>query len=215
MLLLPGRAIYWPERQTLFLADMHLGKAAHFRKEGIHVPENVADDNFERMDQLLEAYAPRRIVVLGDMFHSAPNYEWRQFTDWKRRRLDPLGATLTLVKGNHDWAAGQFSDSKEIEAWNELHLPPFRLVHHADETPGAEESEAKHGSSLYTLGGHVHPAVKMRGKGRQQLTLPCFYFGRNYGLLPAFGAFTGTHILKPHPEDRVYLLLEDRVQEVS
>ena len=35
--LLPDRAAYWPRTETLLVADAHLGKAAAFRREGVHL----------------------------------------------------------------------------------------------------------------------------------------------------------------------------------
>ena len=36
--LLPERALYWPAQHTLIVADLHWGKAGHFRKNGIAIP---------------------------------------------------------------------------------------------------------------------------------------------------------------------------------
>ena len=36
--LLAGRALLWPERRTLLVADLHLGKGAVFRARGVPVP---------------------------------------------------------------------------------------------------------------------------------------------------------------------------------
>ena len=37
------------------------------------------------------------------------------------------------------------------------------------------------------------------------MRLPCFWFGEKYGVLPAFGDFTGTHRIKPKKGDQVYV----------
>ncbi|MDX1672145.1 MAG: hypothetical protein R3211_07370 [Balneolaceae bacterium] len=67
----------------------------------------------------------------------------------------------------------------------------------------------------YLLSGHIHPAVKLRGKARQSMKLPCFYFGKQQGVLPAFGHFTGTHVIKPQPDDRVYAIVNQRVVPIK
>ena len=36
--LLPSGAVWWPAAQTLFAADLHLGKGAAFRAQGQPVP---------------------------------------------------------------------------------------------------------------------------------------------------------------------------------
>jgi len=55
----------------------------------------------------------------------------------------------------------------------------------------------------------------MTGQGRQSLRLPCFFMGSKIGILPAFGVFTGLHVLHPEPEDRVFLIAEKNIVEVD
>jgi uncharacterized protein len=69
-------------------------------------------------------------------------------------------------------------------------------------------------SGKYNLAGHIHPGIHLRGKARQTLTLPCFYFGANHGLLPAFGSFTGLACVKPKKNDRVYVVVGETVKRV-
>ena len=44
----PSGAIYWEEKKMLLIADVHLGKVAHFRKHGAPVPANAAFQNLEK-----------------------------------------------------------------------------------------------------------------------------------------------------------------------
>ena len=84
-----------------------------------------------------------------------------------------------------------------------LVIQPFALRHHPADTP-----------DLYTLAGHVHPAVRLTGPGRQRLRLPCFVFGNRVGVLPAFGPFTGAADVEPGPGDRVFAVADGAVVEV-
>lgn len=61
---------------------------------------------------------------------------------------------------------------------------------------------------LHTFSGHVHPAVSLRGKGKQALRFPCFYFTDNYCILPAFSRFTGSYTVEPGKNDHAYALVE-------
>jgi hypothetical protein len=45
--------------------------------------------------------------------------------------------------------------------------------------------------------------------------LPAFVLGQQVGLLPAFGAFTGTAPLEPEEGDAVYVIVENEVVEVA
>ena len=60
----------------------------------------------------------------------------------------------------------------------------------------------------------IHPAVALNGPGRQRLTLPCFHFGPQLGILPAFGEFTGTALMRREEGDRVYAIAGERVVKV-
>lgn len=194
----PYRAVYWPAQQALWLADLHLGKASHFQKAGLAVPSQVADKNWERLYHLLDLYHPQSVVFLGDLFHSSYNREWEVLGHFMRNFYR---IRFHLVRGNHDilqqdhYADHGIKVHEDRFAWD-----PFVFTH--------EPLEQRH-ESLYNLAGHIHPAVRMYGKAHQSLRLPCFYFGDNQGLLPAFGAFTGTAIIRPQRTDQVFLIVQD------
>ncbi len=69
--LLPERALLWVQARTLVIADPHFGKAAAFRAGGILVPPGTTADDVARLEGLVRAHAPRRLIVLGDFFHAA------------------------------------------------------------------------------------------------------------------------------------------------
>ena len=81
---------------------------------------------------------------------------------------------------------------------------PFALRHF----PEVEEG-------LYTLAGHVHPAVNLKGRGGLHAQLPCFYLGEEVGILPAFGGFTGTAVVRPRLGEKVFVIAETEVVQVS
>ena len=64
----------------------------------------------------------------------------------------------------------------------------------------------------YVLAGHIHPAAIVSGRGRDSLRLPCFHFGPRVGVLPAFGAFTGMHVMPRGDADRVFVIADDSVR---
>ena len=204
--LLPQKAIYWQEHNMLLLADLHLGKAGHFRKAGIPISGAVHRHDLQELDHLLQEWQPAEVIFLGDLFHSTYNSEWQQLENWMD--LHPA-VNFTLIKGNHDiLPKGIYSSSRlQIEEENML-ISPFLLTHHP---PAASSQPGEH----YLLCGHVHPAIQLQGSGRQQLSLPCFYFGLHYAILPAFGKFTGFYKIKPKTGDRVFGILPHRVMALD
>ena len=51
--------------------------------------------------------------------------------------------------------------------------------------------------------------------GLQQMKMPCFFRSAQQMILPAFGAFTGLHILSPKVEDKVYVTTGKEVIEIE
>lgn len=200
--LYPEKAIYWQEQDSLLLSDLHLGKAAHFRKAGMAVPAGIHQNDLQRLDFLLQQTAAARVYFLGDLFHSELNTEWWTFAEWLGKYPEK---EFILIKGNHDILpdAAYNSSSLKIVA-SELTISSFILTHEPLSVKNRK-------TGLYNICGHIHPAVKLRGPAFQQLTLPCFYFGLHYAILPAFGKFTGFHQIKPKKEDTVFAIAEERV----
>jgi len=87
-----------------------------------------------------------------------------------------------------------------MEVLESQELAPFYLTHIPDEH-----------KSLYNLAGHIHPAVRLRGKARSYIKLPCFYFDANRCILPSFGTFTGSAVINPKKGDFVYAVLPNRI----
>lgn len=199
----PSGAMYWPTNHILFLADVHIGKAVHFRNRGIAVPATVEANNLSRLDMVLQEYMPERVLFLGDLFHSHFNTAWESFAQW---RSGYPNISFELIRGNHDiLPAAHYQDAGVLLHSDSLNIFPFALQH----LPFEERPEP-----YYGLSGHLHPGVLLRGNGRQALRLPCFYLGTDQGVLPAFGAFTGLSTIKPEKGSRVFVLTGEQVISV-
>ena len=112
---------------------------------------------------------------------------------------------MTLVRGNHDRKAGDPPEHWAMRCIEEgATAGPFVLNHE----PGA----ARGG---YALAGHIHPAVRLSAQGEASLRLPCFWFAKRHGVLPAFGAFTGSAVVRPRAGDQVFVIAEEEVLRVS
>ncbi len=200
----PLKAIYWQEAQALLLADLHLGKAVHFRKEGIPAPDAVEDANFDHLISLLLSFQPKRVLLLGDLFHSDYNLVWEEWEGLLEQFAD---ISFELVPGNHDVLPSEMYQKSRMKILSVIHDEgPFRFTH---------EPLEEVATALYNLCGHVHPGVRLHGNGRQSLRLPCFYFGERQGILPAFGSFTGLAILSVNRGDQVFGIADAEVIPLS
>ena len=104
--LLAEHALWWPAAQTLFIADLHLGKAASYRMLGQPVPAGGTQDNLQRLSQLVERHGAGHIVFLGDFLHAAAGRTPAVLAALQAWRAQHTALRLTLVRGNHDSHAG-------------------------------------------------------------------------------------------------------------
>jgi len=198
--LLPQKALWFKARKLLLVADLHFGKINHFRKSGIPVPAKANDKNTELLINILNQTNPERIVFLGDLFHSHYNEEW-EVVGQIRKHFS--ACSFELVLGNHDILSQlQYERHSMIVYPNELKEGDFLFTHEPLTTVP---------KGAYNLSGHLHPGVQLRGTGKQSMTLPCFYFGKHQGILPAFGSFTGLARVNPKKDERIFVIAEDKI----
>ena len=70
VVMLPERALYWPRARTLFLADLHWGKAATFRASHVPVPIGTTASDLARLSRALTRTGASHLVILGDLLHA-------------------------------------------------------------------------------------------------------------------------------------------------
>ncbi len=194
--LLVQRAVLLVDERCLLVADAHIGKAASFRRQGVPVPEGTTAQTLQRLSEAIAVSGARRVVFLGDLLHSAHAHAPATLLALAQWRKQHAALELLLVRGNHDDNAGDPPAALGIQAVDEpLRLGTLALCHHPRPRDGA-----------YVLAGHLHPCVVLGGRAHERLRLPCFHFGEAVGVLPAFGAFTGMHALRPRPGERVFVV---------
>ncbi|OPA93604.1 DEAD/DEAH box helicase [Pseudomonas fluorescens] len=202
--LLADKAVYWPARRCLLIADAHFGKASAYRSLGQPVPQGTTTENLQRLDRLLAAYRCEGVIFLGDFLHGPGSHASGTLAvlrAWRERNPE---LPMTLIRGNHDKRAGDPPVDLRIEVVPEpLLMGPFALQHEPD-------AHASH----HVLAGHVHPVYRLRGKGRQSLRLPCFQVGGRVSLLPAYGAFTGGFTVAQDNDRQIYVIGDHQVWPV-
>jgi DNA ligase-associated metallophosphoesterase len=178
--LLAERAVRW--RETVLVADVHLGKSAAFRGAGLPVPPGELDADLDRLAAVCRD--ARRLVVLGDLVHGAVDADTEaRVAAWRGRVPE-----VVLVAGNHDRRGVPAS-------WRLLVVPaieegPFSLAHHPAERRG------------FVLCGHLHPVAVLAGR-RDRVRLPAFWLRERMLVLPAFGSFTGGIRVRPAARERL------------
>ncbi len=207
----PDRALSWPARRTLVVADTHFGKDDVFRRAGLAIPEGAAAEDLARLTRLLESTASERLVVLGDFVHGAVEHGDAfpaRFAQWRRRHCE---LAIDVVLGNHDrslrhpdrddWTTGLRWHAQALQEGR------FDLVHDGDElrgaAPGLAPGPDHDDEPRFALSGHVHPVTRLPVPGGRALRVPVFWQRAAGLVLPSFGRFTGGQLVRPGPDERL------------
>ncbi len=180
-------ALLWPAEETLIVADLHLEKGSSYagRRRPQFLPPYDTRATIERLEHLIRAYAPRRVLCLGDSIHdsAAPD------------RIDPAdSARIAAMTAGRDWIwiAGNH-DPQPPACWGgtvlrEVAIGGIVLRHQAAASPEPGSGE---------ISGHFHPTAAVATRAAR-LSCRCFAGDRSRLLLPAFGAYAGgLNVLDP------------------
>jgi len=193
-------AVFWKEKNTLLLADIHLGKVGHFRKSGIPVPRKAEGVFYEKISILKDSLNFSRVIFLGDLFHNSLNNEWFLFDNWVKKS----GLKIILIKGNHDIIPILKFKQIGIKTYDDLRIENFFFTHHPVKI-----------NDCFVFSGHIHPGVRLIGKGKQIMKLPCFIYNKDQIILPSFGGFTGMHLPKLKNDEQVFVITNNEIIEVK
>jgi DNA ligase-associated metallophosphoesterase len=173
---LPAGALYWPAREALLVADLHLEKASWYARGGQMLPPYDSIATLTELAQLQAATQAREIWCLGDSFHDKEGCE-RLPADARARLIALTGSTRwTWITGNHDAVLSDHCGGDVVE---EAEVDGLVLRHEAD--PREHRPE---------LSGHFHPKLRLNLRGRH-VARRCFVASGSKLILPAFGALTG------------------------
>lgn len=202
LLLLYEKALYLPGERLLVIADVHLGKAAHFRRGGVSISRSAQDQDFARLATLLDRVEPLKVYFLGDLFHSHINSDWHDFCELIK--MFP-SIRFTLVKGNHDIIDRKLFGELCIDVVDEIEDDVFLYTHEPmEDIP----------TGKLNIVGHIHPGYVLSGIARQSMKLPCFYMDDQQLILPAFGVLTGLYSMEKAAGAAIYLVLPDAVKRI-
>ncbi len=198
------KAVWLKIHKTVLISDLHIGKVNHFRKSGIAVPAKANDKNVETLIDLFNETKPERVIFLGDLFHSHYNNEWEVLGQVLKHFS---ACSFELVRGNHDILSSEQYKRLAIAVHEKpISINTLLLSHEPlEDIP----------IGRYNLAGHIHPGIRLQGKARQSMTLPCFYFGADKGLMPAFGSFTGLALVTPKKNDRIFAVLGEKIYSIT
>jgi uncharacterized protein len=169
-------ALYWPDESLLVVADLHLEKGSAFAARGVLLPPYDTAATLARLARLIECYAPRLVIALGDSFHDGGGPA--RMSDISRAGLKTLqrGRDWLWIAGNHDPDPADNIGGRFAEI---LALGPLTFRHEPSPHPCDGE-----------IAGHLHPQARIARRGRA-VSRRCFAGDGKRLVMPAFGAYAG------------------------
>ena len=173
---MPCGGLFWPSRNALLVADLHLEKASWYATHGQFLPPWDSDDTLCDLIDTVEATGATQIWCLGDSFHDAGGPG--RLAQGPREALSRLTRNLDWVwiTGNHDHEVARALGGRVMA---ECSVGGIMLRHEADRADRRPE-----------ISGHYHPKLRLNLRGRG-ISRRCFAVTPSKIVLPAFGALTG------------------------
>lgn len=172
----PEGALWWAERHTLLVADLHLEKGSAFARRGRPLPPYDSAATLARLAALLRRLPAERVVCLGDSFHDAEAAARLGTAELAGLRGLMAGRDWVWIAGNHDPAPPAELGGR---AADRLTLGPLTF-RHIPSGPGVAGEVA----------GHLHPKATVATRGRT-VRAACFVTDGRRLILPALGAYAG------------------------
>ncbi|PZU79722.1 MAG: ligase-associated DNA damage response endonuclease PdeM [Chryseobacterium sp.] len=194
------RALFWKKEKALILSDLHIGKTAHFRKNGIALANQIMKNDLERLSILIEYFQPEKFIIVGDLLHAGDNSEVSEFCLWKEQ-FENL--KFYLIEGNHDKISKKLEQKLCLDFKAEKYeLNDLVFVHDFEKT-----------ESKFQITGHIHPGFLINSVVKK-IKLPCFVVTENQLLLPAFSEFTGLDTKNLPRKGRFYIFTDTEIYEI-
>jgi DNA ligase-associated metallophosphoesterase len=188
------RALFWEKEKALIFSDLHIGKTAHFRKNGIALASHIMKNDLERLSILIEYFQPEKFIIVGDLLHAGDNSDVDTFCEWKNQYSN---IQFCLVEGNHDRISKTLEKKLCLDSKaDSLEINDILFVHDFDKS-----------NSKFQITGHIHPGFVINSPVKR-MKLPCFALTSKQLLLPAFSEFTGLDT-KNIPKKGMYFVFTD------
>ena len=177
-----NKALFVPHTKELLICDIHIGKAEYFQINGIPLTNNEDEDNLNRIYDLLDKFNPKKLVILGDLFHS--KYSLNSNLRNKVENLFQSIKNIELIEGNHDKGCylNNINYLKEKKSLNLIY---------------SHEPIKTNNEKILNICGHYHPKIILRSFNDRR-SFKCFALDsyNNNLYLPSFGDLTGGYLCK-------------------
>lgn len=185
----PSGALFWPARDMLIFADLHLEKGSAFAERGVALPPYDSRATLHAMTTVCARWQPRTVLCLGDSFHDAKAGGRLGLEEEAALRALTTRYEWIWIGGNHDPEPPDRLGGQVMTAFG---CGPLHFRH--EPAPAPVEGE---------VAGHLHPCARLRLRGRI-LRRRCFASDGRRLILPAFGAYAGGLDLREGAFDELF-----------
>jgi DNA ligase-associated metallophosphoesterase len=194
------RALFWEKEKALIFSDLHIGKTAHFRKNGIALANHIMKNDLERLSILIEYFQPEKFIIVGDLLHAGNNSDVDEFCNWQQQYPD---IKFCLVEGNHDRISKTLEKKLCLDSRStSLEIDDIAFVHDYDRA-----------NPKFQITGHIHPGFVINSAVKR-IKLPCFAQTSKQLLLPAFSEFTGLDTKNIPKKGMFFVFTDSDIYEV-
>lgn len=202
-------ALYWPEQDSLLLADLHFEKGSYLSQYASPVPRYDSRATLNTIAALINTYQPHRVLCLGDSFHDINAFERLIPEDvlYLQEVIGRVDDWIWLV-GNHDPEIPSQLGGARVERYELITADGVLITcQHIPDT-----------SADLQIVGHYHPKAyftvgKRRFRGKSLITT------EKRMVMPALGQYTGglniddevLMALAPKQHRRCFVICEQRV----
>ena len=169
-----------PEKSTLLVSDLHLGKGSGFAQNSELLPPYDFKDTIERLFDCIIKYKIKKVISLGDSFDNTRIL--MNIHDQDLSLLQKLTKEIDFiwVLGNHDQTIyhknlinGIFLNNHKTGNFTYRHI-----------------KKQVNNNKSFEFSGHYHPKVSIK-VNKMKFSYKCFVLSDQYCILPAFGTYTG------------------------
>lgn len=194
------RAVFWESQKALIFSDLHIGKTAYFRKNGIALSNRIMRNDLDRLSVLIEFFKPEKFIIVGDLLHAGNNSDVDEFCIWKSQYPE---LQFLLVEGNHDRISKKLEKKLNLDYIDiSLKINKLFFVHDFDRS-----------NPNFQITGHIHPGYIINSLVKK-IKLPCFAQTSKQLLLPAFSEFTGLDTKNTPKKGTYYVFTDSDIYEV-
>lgn len=184
----------------LIISDIHIGYEQALNREGIMVPRFQYKKILDRINEIIQKYKPRRVIINGDLKHEfgrITKQEWeesRDFIEFLKANFDEV----ILIKGNHDNFTRFIAEKTGLDVYENYDLNGY-VVMHGDKLP---DEQILNQSETIVIG-HEHPCIGIRN-GERLEKIKCYLKGtynmKKLIVMPSFNFVSeGSDVLHEKP----------------